>query len=224
MKVKQLLRNLPPDLRRDGEVIGEWDFFGRPFRVREGILIPRPETEQLVERILPLIPEDGACGLEIGCGSGCISITLLREKGNLRMVADDVNPEAVDLTLENARLHGVEDRIEVFAGDMFEPVGNRRFDFVVSNPPYIPADRWESLPPEVRLEGFTSLIGGRSGCEFYRRFAKEVRGYLKEGGFVALEIGHDQGEVVRDLLSGVGFKVMIYKDYSGQDRIAVGWS
>ncbi len=205
-------------------LLGEWDFYGRTFRVREGVLIPRPETELLVEKILSLIPDEGVWGFEIGCGSGCISITLLREKENLRMTAGDLNPSAVSLTLENARLHGVVERIEVLAGDMFEPVAGRKFSFVVSNPPYVPAHLWGKLPREVRREGHLSVIGGEKGYEFYERFCAEVRDYLLPGGFVALEIGHDQGKVVRDLLVSAGFEVMIYKDYAGQDRIALGWS
>lgn len=206
-------------------LIGEWDFFGRTFKVREGVLIPRPETEILVERVLELIPEEkGVIGFEIGGGTGCVSITLLIERPKLKMVVDDINPTAVKLIRENAYIHGVENRIEILLGDMFEPVKGRRFDFIVSNPPYIPSKRWEELQPEVRREGKISLIGGERGYEFYERFSKEVRNYLKEGGFVALEIGHDQGKVVRSLLEGAGFKVMIYKDYAGQDRVVVGWN
>ncbi len=206
-------------------IIGEWDFFGRTLRVAEGVLIPRPETELLVEKVLPLIPEDVPWeGFEIGGGTGCVSITLLLERPLLRMSVSDVNPEAIRIMKENARLHRVEDRIEILKGSMFEPVRGRKFNFVISNPPYIPSGMWERLPEEVRREGRTSLIGGEKGWEFYERLSKEVRDYLLDGGFVALEIGHDQGDVVRRLLEGEGFKVKIYKDYSGQDRIVIGWS
>jgi len=206
-------------------LIGEWDFFGRTFKVREGVLIPRPETEVLVEKVLELIPEEGEMiGFEIGGGTGCISITLLLERPKLSMVVDDINPKAIELIRENAELHGVADRIEILHGDMFEPVKGRRFDFIVSNPPYIPSKRWKELQPEVRREGKISLIGGERGYEFYERFSRDVRNHLKEGGFVALEIGHDQGKVVKNLLEGVGFKVMIYKDYAGQDRVVIGWN
>ncbi|WP_457600924.1 peptide chain release factor N(5)-glutamine methyltransferase [Hydrogenivirga sp.] len=207
-------------------LIGEWDFFGRTFSVREGVLVPRPETELLVERVLRLIPEDREKeGFEIGGGTGCISITLLLERPLLRMSVSDINRVALDLIRENARRHNVEDRLEVLEGDLFSPVKNRRFDFVVSNPPYIPERVWGELPPEVRREGYTSLIGGREGYEFYERLAKEVRRHLYERGFVALEIGHDQGKVVKELLEGAGLKeVMIYKDYSGQDRVVIAWS
>ncbi len=206
-------------------LIGEWDFFGRTFKVREDVLIPRPETELLVEKALDLIPKDTAMvGFEIGGGTGCISITLLLERPVLRMVVDDINPTALELIRENARMHHVEDRIEILRGSMFQPVRGRKFDFVISNPPYIPKSMWDKLPEEVKREGYSSLIGGDKGYEFYEKFAKDVRKYLKQKGFVAFEIGHDQGNVVKKLLEEVGFKVMIYKDYSGQDRVVIGWS
>ncbi len=216
--------------RREGvsvaHIIGEWEFYGRVFKVREGILVPRPETELLVEKVLELLPEDRSLeGFEIGGGTGAISITLLLERPRLRMTVNDVNPEAIDLMRENAELHGVEDRIEILHGSLFEPVRKRVFDFIVSNPPYIPEGAWNSLPPEVKKEGKLSLIGGEKGYEFYEVIAKEAKRHLKEGGFVALEIGHDQGKVVKELLREGSFReVMIYKDYSGQDRVVLGWS
>jgi len=207
-------------------IIGEWDFWGRTFKVKEGVLVPRPETEILVEKVLELLPEGrGIEGFEIGGGTGAVSVTLLLERPRLKMTVSDINPEAVDLIRENSKLHGVEDRIEILEGDMFEPVRGRSFDFIVSNPPYIPEDAWESLPPEVKREGRVSLIGGKKGYEFYEAFSRSAKEFLKEGGFVALEIGHDQGNVVRELLREGGFKkVMIYKDYLGQDRVVIGWS
>ncbi len=216
--------------RREGvstaHLIGEWDFFGRTFKVMEGVLVPRPETELLVEKALELIPENERLeGFEVGGGTGAISITLLLERPLLSMTVDDVNPKAVSLMRENAKLHGVEDRIEILEGSIFEPVRGRVFDFLISNPPYIPESAWESLPPEVKREGKLSLIGGKRGTEFYEEIAGEAKRHLKRGGFVALEIGHDQGEVVKRLLEEAGFEgVMIYKDYSGQDRVAVGWN
>ncbi len=204
-------------------LIGEWDFFGRTFKVKEGVLIPRPETEILVEKVLENLPEDREIyGFEIGGGTGCISITLLLEKRNLRMKVNDINEEAVKLMKENAKIHKVEDRLEILKGDMFEGI-KERFDFIVSNPPYIPEERWNELPEEVKMEGYKSLIGGKKGYEFYERFAEEVNNYLKERGFVALEIGHDQGKIVKSILESAGFMVNIYKDYLGQDRVVVGW-
>ncbi|NPA41828.1 MAG: peptide chain release factor N(5)-glutamine methyltransferase [Aquificae bacterium] len=208
-------------------LIGEWDFYGRTFKVQPGVLVPRPETELLVEKTLELIPDHKPHhGYEIGSGTGVISITLLLERPLLKMSAVDIDPQAVRLTQENAQLHGVSSRLEVLEGNLFQPVEGRRFDFIISNPPYIPLREWENLPPEVKKEKKTALIGGEKGYEFYERIAPLLKNYLKEGGFVALEIGHDQGDIVRKLLTReAGLeKVIIYKDYSGQDRVAIGWN
>lgn len=208
-------------------VIGEWECMGRVFKVEEGVLIPRPETEILIEETLELIPKDKEMqGLELGSGTGCISINLLLDRPKLRMIAVDIEPKAVELTLRNAKLHGVEDRIEVLEGDLFQPVSGRKFDFIVSNPPYIPESFWERLPEEVKREGRKSLIGGKKGYEFYEVIAQFSPKFLKERGFVALEIGHDQGEIVKKFFESRGFWVKVIKDYSGYDRVVIAkkWS
>ncbi len=215
---KRLKENIPVPY-----LLGVWDFFGREFKVREGVFIPRPETEILVEKVLPLIPEN-AEGLEIGCGSGCISITLLLEKPSIRITAVDINPASLELSLENAKRYSVESRLTLLKGDMFEPVKGKKFDFIVSNPPYIPASKWKYLPPEVKYEGYTSLIAGKKGYEFHERLSRKVKDYLKKGGILALEIGHDQGAIVKRFLEERNFKVMIYKDYAGQDRVVLAWN
>ena len=203
-------------------LIGEWECMGRVFKVREGVLIPRPETEILIEKTLELIPKDReTVGFELGSGTGCISVNLLIERPKLRMYASDINPEAVNLTEENAKMHGVEKRLTVYLGNAFEPVRGMKFDFIVSNPPYIPENFWVALPEEVKREGYTSLIGGKKGWEFYELIAEEGTKHLKESGFIALEIGHDQGKVVKELLERKGFKVNIFKDYSGFDRVVI---
>ncbi len=203
-------------------LLGEWDFYGRTFKIREGILIPRPETELLVEKTLELLDRQKEyLGLEIGVGSGCVAITLLLEREKLFMYGTDVNPEALEISQLNAQIHGVSHRLKLIQGKDFEPVKGMKFDFIVSNPPYIPESYWENLPKALKFEGKTSLIGGEKGWEFYERFSKEVKHYLKTGGFFVLEIGHDQGKVVRDILKE--YNVKLFKDYSGQDRVVVGW-
>jgi len=265
MKVRKLLLKVPPQLRRDAELllshllsvkpsqlplveevppstakrfaqlfkklkkgtplaylIGEWECMGRVFKVEKGVLVPRPETELLIEKTLSLIEEGKPLtGLEIGVGSGCIAVNLLLERPLLKVAGVDVQEKALKVSAENARLHGVEERLTLLRGDLFTPVEGMRFDFIVSNPPYVPAKRWEELPPQVKAEGKTSLIGGESGLEFYERISKRAKEFLKEGGFVALEIGHDQGEAVAELFEKEGFTVNIFKDYSGADRIAI---
>ncbi len=207
-------------------IIGEWDFMGRSFAVREGILIPRPETELLVEKVLTLInPDSYMKGLEIGTGTGAISISLLAERNHLLMTATDTNPEAIRLAEKNALHHGVASRLKLLRGEDFKPAGDKVFDFIVSNPPYIPERFWKHLPTEVKMEGYNSLIGGEKGYEFYERISSQLIKHLKKGGFVAFEIGHDQGRIVEELLLRAGLtEVKIYKDYAGQDRIAIGWN
>ncbi|NPB07463.1 MAG: peptide chain release factor N(5)-glutamine methyltransferase [Aquificae bacterium] len=202
-------------------LIGEWECMGRVFKVKEGVLIPRPETEILIEKTLQLLGNRPARGLEIGVGSGCIAVNLLVERPRLEMVGTDISEEALKVARENAELHGVQGRLKLLRGSLFEPVKGMSFDFIVSNPPYIPAGEWEKLPPEVKREGYTSLVGGRKGWEFYEQIAEKAPLYLKGKGFVALEIGHDQGEVVSRLFREKGFKVDIFKDYAGQDRVII---
>ncbi|MEJ5339012.1 MAG: peptide chain release factor N(5)-glutamine methyltransferase [Aquificaceae bacterium] len=205
-------------------ILGEWDFYGMTFFVEEGVLIPRPETEILVEEVLKRLPEDKPLlGLELGVGTGCISVSLLYYRTNLRMLGSDISLRALRLTRKNALRHGVSDRLLLFAGDLFTPLKPYPFDLLVSNPPYIPEAHWEKLPKSIRIEGYSSLIGGVRGWEFYERLAAGVADYLKPGGLIALEIGHDQGEVVRRLFEEKGFKVETIRDYSGQERVVLGW-
>ena len=205
-------------------LIGEWEFMGRTFFVEEGVLVPRPETELLVEIALENIPEDKPLrGFEVGIGTGCVSISILLNRSLVRMEGSDINPSAVRLALRNGELHGVLDRLSVYHGSFMEPARGL-YDFILSNPPYIPAGKWKSLPSEVRREGRTSLIAGETGLEVIRDIVDRSGLFLKKGGFVAFEIGHDQGEEVRRILRSAGFRTEVFKDLSGQDRIAIGWS
>ncbi len=203
-------------------LLGEWDFYGRAFKLVEGVLIPRPETELLVEKTLGLLEKTrDYVGLEIGVGSGCIAITLLLEREGVFMYGTDINPKALEVSQLNAEIHGVAHRLRLFQGKDFEPVKDMKFDFIVSNPPYIPEGYWEKLPQGVKLEGRESLIGGEKGWEFYERFSESVEKHLRNGGFFALEIGHDQGDVIKEIFKN--FRIEIFKDYSGQDRVVIGW-
>ena len=205
-------------------LIGEWECMGRSFELRRGILVPRPETEILIEVLLGTLPHSKALkGYEIGLGSGCISINLLLERKKLEMWGSDINPLALELSVKNAKRYRVDERLHVLSGRDFEPVKGQKFDFVVSNPPYIPEIMWDNLPKEVKAEGKEALIGGEKGYEFYERVSRELREHLSDEGVVAFEIGHDQGEVVKSLLGEEGFEVNIYRDYNGQDRVIVGW-
>lgn len=205
-------------------ILGEWDFYGLTFLVEEGILIPRPETEILVEEVLRRLPQNSqVVGFELGVGTGCISISLLHHRPGLRMVGNDINLRALRLAKKNALRHGVSDRLLLFAGDLFAPLKPYPFDLLLSNPPYIPEGKWVELPEGVRLEGYTSLIGGKRGWELYEKVAEVAMHYLKPGGLIALEVGHDQGEVVEGLLEKKGFRTCRLRDYSGQERVVLGW-
>ncbi|MFN3976224.1 MAG: peptide chain release factor N(5)-glutamine methyltransferase [Aquificaceae bacterium] len=205
-------------------LLGEWEFYGRSFYVEEGVLIPRPETELLVEEVLKRLPKGKKLtGFEIGLGTGCISISLLLHRENLVMMANDINIKALRLAKRNAQRHGVYNRLLIFGGDLFEALKPTAFDFIVSNPPYIPEERWEGLPEGVKREGYSSLIGGPKGWEVYEKMAERIEVYLKKGGFFAFEIGHDQGKVLRELFEAKGYKLMVLKDYATQDRVVLGW-
>ncbi|MEN3028614.1 MAG: peptide chain release factor N(5)-glutamine methyltransferase [Aquificaceae bacterium] len=205
-------------------VLGEWDFYGHTFQVEEGVLIPRPETELLVEEALKRLPERRELlGLELGVGTGCISISLLLHRKNLRMVAGDISLKALRLAKRNAERHGVYDRLFLFCGDLFQPLKPKGFDFILSNPPYIPRRLWECLPEGLRIEGYNSLIAGMKGWEFYERISLELGNYLKRGGFFVFEIGHDQGKRVKGIFEGLGYSSEVLKDLQGQDRLVVGW-
>ncbi len=226
----QVLESFLKDLERVEEgyplqyILGEWDFYGRSFFVKEGVLIPRPETEVLVEEVLKRLPKgEPMVGLELGVGTGCISVSLLCERSNLRIIGVDINLEALRLSKKNALRHRVLDRFFLVGGDLFSPIKPYPFDLILSNPPYIPEEHWESLPIGVKLEGYTSLIGGQKGWEFYEKIASAIDNYLKPRGLIAFEIGHDQGEVVKKIFEEKGFKVNIIKDYSGQERVVLGW-
>ncbi|MDO4719209.1 MAG: peptide chain release factor N(5)-glutamine methyltransferase [Peptostreptococcaceae bacterium] len=210
-------------------LLGEREFMGLNFFVEEGVLIPRPDTEILVEGVLSRLkdpslfkdPEETALfGLEIGCGSGVISLSLLSFCKDLRMEAVDINPKALELTCRNARRLGLAERICLYASDLFSELGEKKYDFIVSNPPYIRTELIETLQREVRdYEPRTALDGGEDGLFFYRTIAEKGKDHLKEGGFLALEIGHDQGEELESLLKEQGYsQLRIEKDLAGRDR------
>lgn len=198
-------------------VLGNQDFMGLKLRVNPRVLIPRPETEELVEAFLSLFNSPKLRLLDIGTGSGCIALALARRLPQAEVWATDLSPAAVSVARANARRLGLSGRIR------FGPLSpDLRFDGVVSNPPYIPAPALDLLPPEVRREPRLALDGGRDGLKVLRSAARLAKRRLVPGGWVALEINQDQGSRVRDLLEGLGFAdVSIRKDLSGLDRIAL---
>ncbi len=225
-------------IRRRGERIplqqltGTQDFMGLEFAVNEKVLIPRQDTEILVEEALRCL-HDGMRVLDLCTGSGCILISLLQYSNNCTGVGTDVSEEALKVAAENAgRLLGEhvltdsgegEKRICFLQSDLFEKVEGM-FDMIVSNPPYIQTRVVDTLMPEVRdHEPRQALDGGEDGLLFYREILRGCGNYLKKGGMLFFEIGYDQGETVRGLMEQAGFlEVCVVKDYGGMDRVVCG--
>ena len=209
-------------------ITGEQEFMGFSFRVNEHVLIPRQDTETLVEEALGVLKPKMEI-LDLCTGSGCILLSLLKlgEKqgiAGLKGTGADISREALKVAEENGRrLEIPEDRVAWVRGDLFENLEGP-FDLLVSNPPYIPSGELSGLQEEVRLhDPALALDGHEDGLYFYRRIAAEAGKYLRDGAFLMLEIGWDQGEAVRGLLEAAGYReVEVKKDLSGNDRVVRG--
>jgi len=208
-------------------ITGLAEFMGFEFDVNSSVLIPRPETEILVERILTLIEREGIEKpriLDLGTGSGAIAVSLTKLSPSCRIMASDVSEEALDVARGNSAANGVVEGIEFVNSDLFKGIPAKgRFDIIVSNPPYIPSEDYDSLPLEVKSEPRLALDGGPKGLDFYARIIPEAAGRLRRGGFLALEIGFGQSEAVKGIISGCGSysHVEVIKDYNDIDRIVI---
>lgn len=201
-------------------ITGEQEFMGLPFLVNADVLIPRQDTEILVEEALKKA-KPGMRVLDLCTGSGCIIVSLLKISPHLLGVASDLSAAALCVAKKNAGRNGVS---PVFVqGDLFEPVKGT-FDLIVSNPPYIPTAEIEKLMPEVREhEPLLALDGKEDGLVFYKRIIEEGYPYLKPGGFLMFEIGCDQGKEVSARMEQAGYQdVKIIKDLAGLDRVVIG--
>ena len=209
-------------------IIGEQEFMGFSFQVNEHVLIPRQDTETLVEEALGVLKPKMEI-LDLCTGSGCILLSLLKlgEKqgiAGLKGTGADISREALKVAEENGRrLEIPGDQLAWVRGDLFEKLEGP-FDLLVSNPPYIPSGELSGLQEEVRLhDPALALDGHEDGLYFYRRIAAEAGKYLRDGAFLMLEIGWDQGEAVRGLLEAAGYQeVEVKKDLSGNDRVVRG--
>lgn len=201
-------------------ITGEQEFMGLPFRVTPDVLIPRQDTEVLVEECLRHLAP-GNIFLDLCTGSGCILVSLLHYAKGTFGTGADLSGKALAVAKGNVEANGVEARL--VQGDLFEPVTGT-FDLIVSNPPYIASAEIETLAPEVREhEPRMALDGTADGLFFYRRIVQESPSYLKEGGWLCMEIGYDQGAAVRQLMEARGFAtVSVIKDLAGLDRVVSG--
>jgi len=197
--------------------IGKWNFYGYDFIVDEGVLIPRPETELLVEKILAEDLTDKKI-LDIGTGSGAIALALdLESKGQVKAV--DISKRALRIARKNNEILG--GQVDFILSDLFENV-DEKFDIIVSNPPYISEKDYLNLEEELYYEPKIALYGGKKGYEIYEKIIDRARDYLTEDGKIYLEIGYDQKDYLVNYLENNGFgKVETYKDYNNFDRIIV---
>lgn len=204
-------------------ITGVQEFMGLEFIVNEHVLIPRQDTEILVEEVMK-DEHDGCRILDMCTGSGCILISLLHYSNWCEGVGVDISSKALAVARENAgKLLPEEKQPTFIESDLFEKVEGT-FDIIVSNPPYIRTAVIDTLMPEVKdHEPMQALDGSPDGLFFYRKIVKEASGYLKKGGRLYFEIGHEQGAEVSALMTGAGFKqVRVVKDYAGLDRVVCG--
>lgn len=216
-------------------IIGHVDFRGLEIRCDRRALIPRPETEQLVEQVLQSVPGAGcrvpgkgaASALriaDVGTGTGCIALALAHELPDAAVTAVDISAAALALAQENAERLGLGDRIAFVRGNLLDAAEEASLDIIVSNPPYIVSDVWKNLEPCVRdFEPKQALDGGADGLDLIRRLAAQAAAALKPGGALFLEIGFDQGGAVAGILNSAGFRsIEIRTDLAGHDRMVSG--
>lgn len=219
--------------RKDREptamILGEWDFMGLTFRLNKSTLIPEQDTEVLVETALEELKRRGPGEaplriLDLCTGSGCILLSLLHELRNAGGLGTDLSEEALEAARENAVRLGLQERGTFRQGDLWEPVGDERFDLIVSNPPYVPTDVIPTLEPEVRCgEPYAALDGGEDGLVFYRRILKEAAGHLKPSGIIIVESGFDEAAQIAALMQDQKLRgIRTVKDYGGLDRVVLG--
>lgn len=219
--------------RKDREptamILGEWDFMGLTFRLNKSTLIPEQDTEVLVETALEELKRRGLGEaplriLDLCTGSGCILLSLLHELRNAGGLGTDLSGEALEAARENAVRLGLQERAAFRQGDLWEPVGDERFDLIVSNPPYVPTDVIPTLEPEVRCgEPYAALDGGEDGLVFYRRILKEAAGHLKPSGIIIVESGFDEAAQISALMQDQKLRgIRTVKDYGGLDRVVLG--
>ncbi len=227
------------DIRAGGTpvqyITGEQEFMGISFKVNENVLIPRQDTETLVEEVIADVkawkdakkmPRGGLQILDLCCGSGAIGISLCKLLGDVKVTAADISGKALEVARENAKNTGVARLVKFVEGDLFRPlrkgIGGVKYHVIVSNPPYIRRDIIPALQREiVEHEPLMALDGGEDGLDFYRRILAEAPVYLKPEGLLYLEIGHDQGEAVCALAEATGKleEITIVRDIPGHDRV-----
>ena len=209
-------------------ILGYTEFYGLKIKVESGVLIPRPETELLAEEAIKIISKfeiriSKFKFLDLCTGSGCLALALAKEFPEVKVYGADTSEVAIRYAKDNAELNNI-NNVTFLRGNLFEPLKNLVFDLIVSNPPYIRKDDIKNLQIEVKdWEPVEALDGGMDGLDYYRMIIPGARGYLKENGYLILELGVGQSDAVRKLAEDEGFKnIFLVKDYAGIERIFIG--
>lgn len=200
-------------------ILGKSEFFGYEFKVNKNCLIPRLDTEVLVQTVVDEAKKEKepVSVLDIGTGSGAIAISVQKETG-ANVTAVDISEDALALAKQNAVLNHAD--VRFLHSNLFEAVGNEKFDFIVSNPPYIKTDVIDELDDEVKLnEPILALDGGSDGLKFYKKIISQAKKHLKDSGMIFFEIGFDQADDVSKLLEADFKEICVIKDYGGNDRV-----
>lgn len=203
-------------------IVGEWDFYRQKYFVSRDCLIPRSDTEVLVEHAIRLLPQNARFA-DLCTGSGCIAVSTLCERPDTTAVMVEKFPSTIDVAIANAIRNGVQDRGESILMDLLtdeERLAGREFDAILSNPPYIRPEVIEALSEEVKFEPYAALYGGEDGLVFYRKIIEMYSKFVKKGGFMLLEIGYDQADDLKNIAQEHGYYCEIFKDYGGNDRVA----
>ena len=209
-------------------IVGNREFMGLDFFVKEGVLIPRPDTEPLVEELIELCKMKNEVDiLDIGTGSGAITISLAKYIEKSKLTSFDISDIPLEVGKKNAISNGVDHKIEFIKSDLFSAIKNKgiKFNIIVSNPPYIPKRDMDTLHTQVKdYEPYNALEGGEDGLDFYRDITEQSKDYLKSNGILAYEVGHDQAKEVSEIMKNNGYtKIYTKKDIQGIDRVVIGF-
>lgn len=217
------------ELRKNGRpiqyLIGKWEFMGLPFIVNPSVLIPRSDTECLVEEVINQYKTQGEVSiLDVGTGSGAIAVSLAYYLEESQVTAVDISEDALLTAKENAKLNHVSEKIHFIQSDLYNNVDSKeKYDCIVSNPPYIPEDEIEKLQVEVKgYEPRLALSGGKDGFDYYRKIISQASKHLKDGGYLFLEAGDNQSEKLAKLMKDTFVDITIKTDLQGLERLVYG--
>ena len=205
-------------------ILGSWEFYGCPFYVGEGVLIPRGDTELLVELSLDFLKNrENPRIADLCAGTGCIGIAIAKENKNVSVTSVELYPAALDFLQRNIKLNEAEDRVKVLNADVLKPLCLKNLDMIVSNPPYIREDERDGLDIEVKKEPDTALFAPDRGLLFYKELVKRGKESLKKGGALLVETGYTQREEVTEIFKAAGYeKVEAFNDLAGNHRAVIG--